>query len=69
MGKVIGASAIGKLIEYHMSGDNDRFIEWANFIADAYEEDGDSNASKLIRRRITGEYKNSPKAVLDVNIG
>ena len=40
MSKVVSASAIGKLIEYHLEGDNEKFIAWANFIADAYEENG-----------------------------
>ena len=66
MGKVIEAIAIGNLIEAHMDGDEQRFLTWANFIADAYAENGDSHAAKLIRRRITGECKNtSSMAVLD----
>lgn len=65
MSKVISASTIGKLIEYHYSGDEEKFKIYANFIADAYKEEGDINAYNLIRRRITGEYINSPKVVLD----
>ncbi len=61
--KVISATAIGKLIEAHRNGDEEKFYIWANFIADVYEENDDMNAAKLIRNRINGVE--SAKAVLD----
>ena len=65
MSKVIGAAAIGNLIEAHLDKDETKFLAWANFIADAYADDGDDFAAELIRKRITGDCKNSPKAELD----
>lgn len=65
MSKIISAVTIANLIEAHMDKDEQRFLNWANYIADAYEENGETSKAKLIRRRISGEYKNSPVAVLD----
>ena len=63
--KVIDAVTIGKLIESHIEGDEEKFLNYANFIAEAYEEAGDVMSAKIIRDKITGEYKNQPKVTLD----
>lgn len=63
--KVIGATTIAKLIEAHLDGDDDKFFAYANFIAEAYEEQGEENKAKIIRKRISGEYKTEPIVVLD----
>ena len=63
--KVISSVTIAKLIEAHMEGDNEKFLSYANFIADAYEEAGEERSAKIIRQRIDGTYKNNPKVTLD----
>lgn len=63
--KCISAVTIGKLVQAHMEHDEERFLAYANFIADAYDESGEERSAKIIRSRIFGEYKNQPKATLD----
>ena len=58
--KIAGAMAIGKLIEYHNNKDDEKFNEWANYIADAYKESGDDHAAELIRNKLTGRNKIEP---------
>lgn len=65
MSKTINAVTIGKLIEAHMDGDNDKFLTYANFIADSYEEKGEKRSAEIIRKRINGEYKKESKIVFD----
>ena len=36
--QVINASTIGNLISAHIEGDENKFLAYANFIADAYKE-------------------------------
>ena len=61
---MIGVVTIGKLIESHMENDNDKFISYAKFIADEYELSGNIRAAKIIRSKLDGSYKKSPKVVL-----
>ena len=63
--KVISASTIGNLISAHMEGDNEKFLIFANFIADAYEEAGEARCAEIIRKRIDGTYKNVPAVTLN----
>ena len=63
--KVISSVTIAKLIEAHMEGDNEKFLSYANFIADAYEEAGEGRSARIIRQRIDGTYKTNPRVVLD----
>ena len=63
--KYISAVTIGKLIEAHMEHDEEKFLSYANFIADAYEESGEERSAKIIRNKISGEYKKEPKVTLD----
>lgn len=63
--KVISVSAIGNLISAHMEGDNEKFLIFANFIADAYEEAGEVRCARIIRKRIDGTYKNDSTVTLD----
>lgn len=63
--KSIGATTIGKLIEAHMDGDEQKFMSYANFIADAYEESGEGRKARIIRSKIDGTYKNQPQVTLD----
>ena len=63
--KVIGATTIAKLIEAHIDNDDKKFFSYANFIAEAYEEKGLDTSAKIIRKRISGEYKTEPIVVLD----
>ena len=63
--KVITAVTIANLIEAHMEKDEKKFLSYANFIADVYEEQGEDLKARIIRLRLDGTYKNHPKAVLD----
>ena len=63
--KVINATTIGLLISAHMEGDEQKFLSYANFIADAYEEVGEERSARIIRKRIDGTYKNEPQVTLD----
>lgn len=63
--KCISVVTIGKLIEAHMEHDEKKFMSYANFIADAYEESGEDRSAKIIRNKISGEYKKEPKVTLD----
>ena len=63
--KVINATTIGNLISAHMEGDEEKFLCFANFIAEAYEEAGEERSARIIRKRIDGSYKNEPTVTLD----
>lgn len=63
--KVITASTIGNLISAHIEGDEKKFLAYANFIADAYDEAGEERGARIIRKRIDGTYKNEPQVTLD----
>lgn len=63
--KCISAVTIGKLIEAHMEHDEEKFLSYANFIADAYEESGEERSAKIIRSKISGENKKQSEVTLD----
>lgn len=63
--KCISAVTIRKLIEAHMEHDEEKFLAYANFIADVYEESGEERSAKIIWSKLSGEYKNQPKVTLD----
>lgn len=63
--KCILAVAIGKLIEAHMEHDEAKFLLYANFIADAYEESGEERSAKIIRSKISGENKKQSEVTLN----
>ena len=65
--KVITASTIGNLISAHIEGDEKKFLAYANFIADAYDEAGEERSARIIRKRIDSTYKNEPQVTLDQN--
>lgn len=62
--KCISAVIIGKLIEAHMDHDEEKFMAYANFIADAYEESGEERSARIIRKKISGEYKKESTVTL-----
>lgn len=63
--KCISAVTIGKLIEAHMEHDEQKFLSYANFIAESYEEQGEERSARIIRSKIDGSYKKQSKVVLD----
>ena len=63
--KCISAVTIGKLIEAHMENDEHKFLAYANFIAEAYEEAGEERKARIIRSKLDGTYKNQPQVTLD----
>lgn len=63
--KVVNATVIGNLIKAHMEGDNQKFLSYARFIQESYEEAGDVLGTKIIKKSIDGSYKNEPQVSLD----
>lgn len=61
----ISAVAIGKLIAAHREGDEEKFKAYVDFIAKAYEEQGNDRAAHIIRSNYTGNYNEQGKVVLD----
>ena len=59
----IGLVTLAKLIEAHYEKDEDKFKSYVNFIIESFEEKGDYKAAKIIKRRLDGSYKESPKVV------
>lgn len=61
----INAVTIGKLIAAHREGDEEKFKAYVEFIADAYEQQGDDRAANIILSNYTGDYGEQGKVVLD----
>lgn len=61
----ISAVAIGKLIAAHREGDEQKFKTYVDFIAKAYEEQGNDRAANIILSNYTGDYGEQGKVVLD----
>ena len=61
----INAVTIGKLIAAHREGDEEKFKTYVDFIADAYEQQGNDRAANIIRSNYTGDYGEQGKVVLD----
>lgn len=61
----INAVTIGKLIAAHREGDEEKFRTYVEFIAKAYEEQGNDRAAHIIRSNYTGDYGVQGKIVLD----
>lgn len=61
----INAVTIGKLISAHREGDEEKFKAYVEFIADAYEQQGDDRAANIIRSNYTGGYGEQGKVILD----
>jgi hypothetical protein len=61
----INTVTIGKLIEAHREGDEKKFRNYVDFIAKAYEEQGNDRAARIIRSSYTGDYGEQGKVVLD----
>lgn len=61
----INAVTIGKLIAAHREGDEKKFRTYVDFIAEAYEQQGNDRAAHIIRSNYTGDYGEQGKVVLD----
>lgn len=61
----INVVTIGKLIEAHRDGDEQKFKAYVDFIAKAYEEQGNDRAAHIICSNYTGNYNEQGKVVLD----
>lgn len=62
---IINAVTIGKLIAAHREGDEEKFRAYVEFIAEAYEQQGNDRAAYIIRSNYTGDYGEQGKVVLD----
>lgn len=63
--KAISATAVANMIDAHMKGDEKKFLTYALFIADAFDDAGDTRGARIVRSRIDGTYQNQPTVVLD----
>lgn len=61
----INVVTIGKLIAAHREGDEEKFKNYVDFIADAYEQQGNNRAANIIRSNYTGDYGEQGKVVLN----
>ena len=52
----IDAVTIGKLIAAHREGDEKKFKNYVDFIAEAYEQQGNNRAANIIRNNYTGDF-------------
>lgn len=64
----INAVTLGKLIAAHREGDEQKFKTYVDFIAKAYEEQGNDRAANIILSNYTGDYDEQGKVVLDETI-
>lgn len=62
--KAINATTIAKLIEAHIQGDEQKFLNYANFIADSFDEAGDAREARIIRSSFNEGRKNQSPVVL-----
>ena len=60
----INAVTIGKLIAAHREGDEEKFKAYVEFIAIAYEEQGNDRAANIIRSNYTSDFGKQGKVVL-----
>lgn len=61
----ITATTIGKLIQAHYEGDEEKFKSYAKFIEQAYKDDNNERGARIIHKSIDGSYKNEHSVVLD----
>ena len=61
----INVVTIGKLIAAHRESDEEKFRTYVEFIAKAYEEQGNDRAAHIIRSNYTGGFGEQGKVVLD----
>ena len=61
----INAVTIGKLIAAHREGNEEKFKAYVDFIAEAYEQQGNDRAAHIIRSNYTSDYGEQGKVVLD----
>ena len=61
----INVVTIGKLIEAHREGDEQKFKTYVDFIVKAYEERENARVARIIRSSYTGDYGEQGKVVLD----
>lgn len=59
-----GAAVIAELVKAHVSGDDEKFMICAKFVADALETQGKMREAKAIRDSLTDSKKNSEELVL-----
>lgn len=60
----INAVTLGKLIAAHREGDEQKFKTYVDFIAKAYEEQGNDRAANIILSNYTGDYGEQGKVIL-----
>ena len=61
----INAVTIGKLISAHRERDEKKFKAYVEFIAEAYEQQGNDRAANIIRSNYTVDYGEQGKVILD----
>lgn len=61
----INVVTIGKLIAAHRESDEEKFRTYVEFIAKAYEQQGNDRAAHIIRSNYTGDYGEQWKLMPD----
>lgn len=62
---VVGVVTLGELIEAHRDSDEQKFKTYVEFIAEAYEQQGNDRGARIIRNSYTGGGKDTAKVILD----
>lgn len=62
---VTNAVTLGKLIEAHRDGDEQKFKTYVEFFADAYEQKGNDRGARIIRNSYTDGGNDTAKVILD----
>lgn len=62
---VVGVVTLGKLIEAHRDSDEQKFKTYVEFIAEAYEQQGNDRGARIIRNSYTGGGTDTAKVILD----
>lgn len=65
MADMISPVTIAKLIEAYKEGDETKFSNYANFIAETYDKNNEPRKARIIRSRLDGTYKDNPSVTLD----
>lgn len=65
---VVGVVTLGKLIEAHRDSDEQKFKTYVEFIAEAYEQQGNDRGARIIRNSYTGGGKDTAKVILDAAV-
>ena len=59
---VVGVVTLGRLIEAHRDGDEQKFKTYVEFIAEAYEQQGNDRGARIIRTPMRVATRKAPRS-------